>query len=210
MDLLIKMSYQFTGKITSIRARFTELIPGNLEFMKILPATLNDVDALVLPVNSAYRGESSRKGWTTEADFLDGIRVDTERIEEMIQKKDSLILKCYDKGNEIIGCVYLEKQGNKLYLGMLTVSPESQNKGIGKKLLEASEEEAKKLHCSSIFMTVLTKRDELVAWYERHGYVNTQRKKPFPMNDSRFGLPKKFLEFFVLEKMMTSSPTSLL
>jgi ribosomal protein S18 acetylase RimI-like enzyme len=176
--------------------------------MQILPAILNDVETLVLLVNSAYRGESSRKGWTTEADFLDGIRIDVDRLAEMIQRKDTVILKCIEEQNEIVGCVHLEKHQNKLYLGMLTVSPELQNKGIGKKLLEASELEAKKFNCTSIYMTVITERVELIAWYERHGYVNTKKKKPFPMNDSRFGLPKKRLEFVVLEKMIASPPTS--
>jgi len=168
--------------------------------MLILPAILPDVAALEALVNSAYRGESSRKGWTTEADFLDGIRVDAERLTEIIQGKDSKILKALDAQNNIIACVHLEKHGSKLYLGMLTVSPTLQNKGIGKLLIAAAEREAKKLNCNTIYMTVLTERDELIAWYERHGYLNTKEIKPFPMDNPRFGLPKKKLEFVVLKK----------
>ena len=168
----------------------------------ILKATLSDVSELNALVNSAYRGESSRQGWTTEADLLDGIRVDNERIEEIINKPGAVILKYADDKNKITACVHLEKKGNKLYLGMLTVSPLLQGKGIGNELLRMAEAEAKKLSCSSIYMTVITDRIELIAWYGRHGYINTGEIKPFPHGDPRFGLPKKHLEFVVLKKMV--------
>ena len=162
-------------------------------------AELKDVSELNALVNSAYRGDSSRQGWTTEADLLDGIRIDDERLTELIQKNDSVILK-YTDDNKITGCVHLEKKGEKLYLGMLTVSPTLQGRGIGKELMNASEARAQKQNCTSVYMTVITDRTELIAWYEKYGYRNTGVKKPFPMGNPRFGLPKKFLEFVVLEK----------
>ena len=168
----------------------------------ISKATLNDVSELNALVNSAYRGDSSRRGWTTEADLLDGIRIDEDRLTELIQKPDSMILKYTEEPNKIIACVHLEKEILKLYLGMLTVSPELQGKGIGKEMLWAAEKEAKKFLCRSIYMTVLTDRTELIAWYNRHGYLNTGNIEPFPSGDPRFGLPKKYLEFVVLEKKM--------
>jgi hypothetical protein len=39
--------------------------------------------------------------------------------------------------------------------------------------------EAKKWGCKLIYMTVISVRTELIAWYERHGYVNTNKTKPF-------------------------------
>lgn len=161
---------------------------------------LKDVPELNALVNSAYRGDSSRQGWTTEADFLDGIRIDEERIEELIGKPDTVILKYTDSSNKIIGCVHLEKKEDRMYLGMLTVSPTLQSKGIGKEMMGASEAHAKKMNCRSVYMSVITIREELLAWYERHGYKNTGIKKPFPMSDPRFGLPKQELEFVILEK----------
>jgi ribosomal protein S18 acetylase RimI-like enzyme len=168
----------------------------------ITKATLNDVPALNVLVNSAYRGESSKKGWTTEADLLGGIRIDEERLTKLIEKRGSQILKYTDEQNNILACVNLEKRSDKLYLGMLTVSPELQGKGIGKELLKAAESEAVKLDCTSIYMSVITDRTELMDWYIRHGYVNTGVKNPFPMNDPKFGLPKKELEFVILEKVI--------
>jgi ribosomal protein S18 acetylase RimI-like enzyme len=163
---------------------------------------LKDVSELNALVNSAYRGDSSRKGWTTEADLLDGIRIDDERLTELIQKQDSVILKYTDSGNKIIACVHLEKKNDRMYLGMLTVSPLLQSRGIGKELIKASEAHAKKYNCYSVYMSVITDRTQLIAWYEKYGYKNTGIKKQFPSEDPRFGLPKKNLEFVILEKKL--------
>jgi len=161
---------------------------------------MSDAEELNRLINSAYRGKYSKKGWTTEADFLDGTRTSVEDLRAIMSRPDSQILKCVNEKGQIIGCVHLEKKGERLYLGMLTVSPELQNLGIGKLFLKEAEEEARKQHCKSVYMTVISLRTELIAWYERHGYVNTQVKKPFPVNVPAFGLPKRFLEFVVLEK----------
>ena len=166
-------------------------------------ATLDDVPALNQLVNSAYRGDSSKKGWTTEADLLGGIRTDENGLIAMLQQPTASILK-YEEAGQLTGCVYLELKGDALYLGMLTVSPDIQARGIGKKLLLAAEHYAIDHQCSRITMSVITVRHELIAWYQRRGYAPTGEKKPFP-NDPRFGLPKQFLEFIVLEKTVSVS-----
>ena len=160
-----------------------------------------DAPALDKLVNSAYRGDTSRQGWTTEADLLDGTRTDAAAIIELIETPGITILK-YVETNEILACVELKKESDKLYLGMLTVKPMLQGKGIGKELLKAAEEEAKKQKCTSIFMTVISVRQELIDWYTRHGYQLTGERKPFAFNDPRFGQPKMKLEFIVLEKKL--------
>lgn len=169
---------------------------SNLNFSR---ATEKDLPSLVRLVNSAYRGETSKKGWTTEADLLDGIRTDEDALSRMIHEPDSVILKCTNDSSELIGCVYLQKQKRKMYLGMLTVSPFTQAQGIGKELLNAAEEYARAQDCSSVIMTVITVRHELIRWYERRGYHQTEERKPFP-TDPRFGIPKQPLEFLVMEK----------
>lgn len=168
---------------------------------EIILASSKDAPELDALVNSAYRGDSSHQGWTTEADLLDGTRTDAAAIEEIINKPGFSILKYVEDG-KILGCVELHKENEKLYLGMLSVLPHLQGKGIGKKLLKAAEEEAKMQKCNSIFMTVISVRNELIDWYVRHGYINTGEHKPFAFNDPRFGQPKKQLEFVVLEKLI--------
>jgi len=169
----------------------------------ITKAVVEDAPALETLVNSAYRGDSSRQGWTTEADLLDGTRTDAAAIAELIQTPGTTLLK-YVEEKEILGCVELRNQDDRLYLGMLTVRPNLQGKGIGKELLKAAEAEAKNQKCSSIFMTVISVRKELIDWYVRHGYHLTNERKPFAFNDSRFGQPKQKLEFVVLEKRLNS------
>lgn len=168
----------------------------------IAPATKEDIQALNRLVNSAYRGDDSRKGWTTEADLLDGIRTDPDALKDMMEQPGAVILKCIDKHEYLRGCVFLKKTENQLYLGMLTVSPELQGGGIGKMLLEASEAYARKKGCNKIIMTVISVRSELIAWYERKGFRTTGEKSPFP-KDPRFGIPKQELEFVVMEKDVT-------
>nr|WP_266369458.1 GNAT family N-acetyltransferase [Tellurirhabdus rosea] len=165
----------------------------------IRPATETDIPQLTMLVNSAYRGDSSRKGWTTEADLLGGIRTTEEGMRAMLQKPTATIL-CYLQADDLIGCVYLEKKEEDLYLGMLTVDPERQAGGIGKQLLSAAEEHARAQGCRAIQMTVISVRHELIAYYERRGFRATGETEPFPMNDPRFGLPKQNLEFIVLKK----------
>lgn len=172
--------------------------------IKISEASRGDITQICALVNSAYRGETSRKGWTTEADLLGGIRVDVETLMHYFREDESIILKCIDDKQQIIGCVYLKKEQEHLYLGMLTVSPDLQGKGVGKRLLLASEEKAKELDCKSIVMTVITKRQELINWYKRHGYYETGQKQPFPIGD-KFGKPRMPLEFLVLKKIMDKS-----
>ncbi|MEN0058950.1 MAG: GNAT family N-acetyltransferase [Bdellovibrio sp.] len=165
-------------------------------------ADSSHIDKLVQLVNSSYRGESSKQGWTTEADLLDGQRVDAEGLRESLNKGDSVVLIAEDEDSDtLLGCVHLEKQGHKCYLGMLTVSPDKQNKGLGKMLMTEAEAFAQFWDCTSIFMTVISVREELIAWYQRHGFRATGEKKAFPYGDERFGLPRvNSLEFIVLEK----------
>ena len=165
----------------------------------ISPASVKDAPELDQLVNSAYRGDSSRQGWTTEADLLDGTRTDAAAIADIIRSPQHSILK-YVEAGQILGCVEVHTEGDKLYLGMLTVRPHLQEKGIGKVMLTAVEDEARKRGCKAIFMTVISIRKELIDWYVRHGYRHTGEKKPFAFSDPRFGQPKQKLEFIVLEK----------
>jgi ribosomal protein S18 acetylase RimI-like enzyme len=170
--------------------------------LTITIAAKEDIAPIEKLVNSAYRGDSSRKGWTTEADLLDGIRTNKDVLSGMINRGDSIVLKCNNAKSQLVGCVYLQKKEDKLYLGMLTVAPDIQAQGIGKKLLQAAEEYAQTQQCTAITITVISLRQELINWYERRGYKATGERKPFPSNDPRFGLPKQQLEFIVMEKQL--------
>ena len=170
-----------------------------MDTMKIAPAALTDIDEIVALVNSAYRGDSSKKGWTTEADLLEGQRIDAASLQAIMQHPTHTILKCVNDENKIIGTVLLEQHEDYFYLGMLTVQPDLQTSGIGKQLMNAAETYAKANNVFTIKMTVISVRHELIAWYERRGYKNTGETKPFP-TDIKFGIQKQALEFIVMEK----------
>lgn len=172
-----------------------------MEKFVISVAEVTDCEEISNLVNSAYRGDHSRRGWTTEADLLDGTRTDADALRDIIQRPGTTILK-YVADNKIAGVVELAIQGDRLYLGMLTVEPDTQGQGIGKVMMTAAEEFARSKNCRKIFMTVITERAELLAWYVRRGYVDTGERKPFNFGDPRFGSPKKKLEFAVLEKSL--------
>lgn len=168
--------------------------------MPISIAEEKDVASLVALMDSAYRGEVSKKGWTSEADlFIGNKRTDETTVASLIKKPGAVFLQHISEAGIADGCVFLHNKNNRLYLGMFSVSPVAQGKGIGKKLLMAAEDYAKEKTCSSIYMTVITVREELIAWYERNGYQKTGKVLPFPV-DERFGIPTQPLEMLVLEK----------
>ncbi len=151
-------------------------------------ASNDDADNITSLVNSVYRGDNAKKGWTTEAELIDGIRITSERVNEIINTDSNVILLAII--NNIAGCVHLEKIGDKCHLGMLSVDVNIQNLGIGKKMMKQSEHYAKNIFkCSEIEMKVIGQRQELINYYLRRGYHITGEKEPFVLN-THFGKPK--------------------
>jgi ribosomal protein S18 acetylase RimI-like enzyme len=167
-------------------------------------ATAADVGAIVALVESAYRGDISRLGWTTEADFLDGRRVDTAGVAEIVGKRDSIVLLAESDDATLLACCHIEKQGVACYFGMFSVRPGMQGSGIGRRMLAEAENVGRTMWKSEkVEMTVISIRTELITWYERRGYHRTGRFKPFPYGDERFGIPKRDdLQFELMEKAL--------
>ena len=171
--------------------------------MHLEPALRDDLPALHALIESAYRGEPARRGWSHEADLLDGQRTDLAALEAILADPAQQLLVLRD--HEILrACVALTDKGAGLaYLGMLTVDPSRQAAGVGRMILAAAED-----HCATHFaasrieISVIAQRLELIAWYERRGYVQTGEHRPFPAHDPRFGLPKRDdLVFVILERL---------
>lgn len=162
-----------------------------------------DIASIRILLNSAYRGEESKKGWTTEANLIQGnVRTDDASLQQVMNQPGSVFLKYIDGAQKIIGCVNLQLYHPKMYLGMFCVSPGLQGGGIGKKLLQAAEEYAIHLHCIAIYMSVITLREELINWYKRHGYCDTGKRIPF-VEDGLSGKHTQLLEFMVMEKSIS-------
>lgn len=173
-----------------------------LTFAKAEPA---DAAPLAELINSAYRGESSRQGWTTEADLLDGRRTDVEDILTLLADAGSMILLC-KQDDALLGSVHLQHADRQVQIGMLAVLPTMQGRGIGKRLLQAAELEAgQRWAVERLLMAVIPCRTELIAFYERRGYRRTGIRKEFPANPALW-LPKvDGLSLELLEKQLCVS-----
>ena len=166
-------------------------------------ARLPDRQNIVALVESAYRGEVSRSGWTTEADILGGQRTDLDEVSAILRDEAArIVLAC--SGQDLLGSVMLRNEGASAYVGMLAIRPDCQARGLGRKLLEEAERCARAIFAAKkVRMTVIVQREELIQWYERRGYCRTAQREPFPYGNPRFGLPKRAdLEFIVLEKQL--------
>ncbi|WP_292035810.1 MULTISPECIES: GNAT family N-acetyltransferase [unclassified Brevundimonas] len=172
------------------------------------PAAPDDVPALHRLIESAYRGDSAKAGWTHEADLLGGQRTDEAELLDILADASRVILLAEVEANGerlLAGCVQAADQGEGLaYLGLLTVDPTRQAGGLGRLLIDAAEAEARgRFGATRMEMTVIRQRSELIAWYERRGYRLTGETRPFPLDDERFGLPQtRELEFVVMEKAL--------
>lgn len=160
----------------------------------IAAASLADAPALKALLETAYRGDSARRGWNHEADILDDERIAPGEIEALLADPAVTILAARD-GDALTGCVAVTvKDAALAYLGMLCVAPDLQSGGLGRRLLDAAEQHARSLRIAAMEMTVIDSRDALIAWYERRGYARTGETRPFPV------LRDPPITFAVLEK----------
>lgn len=199
----------------------------NLTFRK---ATSSDVPSVLALIRSAYRGESSRAGWTTEADFVTDDRIDETGLLQKINEPNGLLLvagqaiSSSSSGRDtqkdaspssssssppILACceILRHPEPSKVaYLGLFSVSPTLQNGGIGKKVLAEAERLAREeLGAEVMDLQTLWMRDELIAYYERRGYhVVKGETRPFPyehMVNPRPGM-REDLYFVVMRKSL--------
>jgi GNAT superfamily N-acetyltransferase len=161
-------------------------------------ATAADAPAIVALVESAYRGEGSKQGWTTEADFLEGQRTDLNEVLEVIAAPDQAIVLAFDQGI-LRATAQLDASAKPAAMfGMFAVDPTRQSGGVGKALLAECERRAlADFACTEMIMWVIWLRESLIAFYQRRGYRINGKQHPFPYGDANFGLPKREDLYFI-------------
>ncbi len=173
----------------------------------IAPCGADDLDDVVELVNLSYRGLSAQAGWTHEHDWIAGPRTTRGGLEGELSAP-AVIFGLRDAAGTLQACVLLDMArsgpARDGYIGMLTVRPDLQDAGLGRRMLAYAEDEARRRGARRARMTVLSIRDSLIAWYERRGYARTGETQPFPYDDDRFGTPRRAdLEFVLLEKALS-------
>lgn len=170
-------------------------------------ATAVDVDDVVALVEAAYRGDASRQGWTTEADLLDGQRVDAAMVAELLTDGGAVVLTARS-GATLVACCELRHHpaDHEVHLGMFAVRPGLQGGGVGRRVLAEAEALARsRWGAGRMVLSVIDVRHELIGWYERRGYARTGETRPFPYGDERFGRPTRGdLRFALLAKELAA------
>lgn len=156
-----------------------------------------DIDTIVELVTSAYRGEASTEGWTTEHELLGGQRTDAPMVADAIDDTDGAVILA-ERSDAVVGCIQVTREGERAHFGLFAVDPTAQARGIGSELIDEAERTAREWGCTSMDIEVIAQRAELLAYYERRGYRPTGETTPFPYGDERFGIPRRDDLYFVV------------
>lgn len=155
-------------------------------------AARDDVRAVAMLIEKAYRGPAAATGWTNEAHLLTGPRTGEDEIAGLIADPESRFVLAEQNG-ALVGCALVQKDGEDGYFGMFSVDPAAQAQGLGKKLLAACEKAARaEWNSRAMGMVVINLRSELIAWYERRGYTLTGNREPFPFDEAPGALRRDF------------------
>jgi ADP-ribose pyrophosphatase YjhB (NUDIX family)/ribosomal protein S18 acetylase RimI-like enzyme len=158
--------------------------PAALAWREATPA---DAGALVGLVRAAYRRPG---GWASEADLVEGERIDETLLLGLIAAERSTVIVA-ERDGALVGCVHVaDRPGRVCHLGTFAVAPGGQGRGVGRWLLEVAAAVARERWAvDAIEIRVLAQQPALLAWYERRGFRPTGGREPFPA-DARLARPR--------------------
>lgn len=171
----------------------------DLSFRLALAAEASHIATMI---NQAYRGDTSRLGWTTEADLLDGLRTSEEEVRQLIAAQHSVLIVCL-QAKQLLGSVHMQRHTDSVHIGMFVVQPACQNQGVGKQLLAFAEDWALQHWQARRFeMGVISVRTELIAYYARRGYRSAGEYREFPVNPALWQPRRQDLKLELLVKLL--------
>ena len=138
-----------------------------------------DAQAIADLVNRAYRPAPHAAGWTHESHLVAGERTSAGQVRALFQPRSVILLLCSEAN--IVACVHLQGDSSGASIGMLATDPGLQAQGLGKRMLFQSER-SEQLGASLFRISVLSSRPELLAFYQRRGYVLTGEVEDYPLS----------------------------
>ena len=161
---------------------------------------VTDIDDLVELINSAYRQKNVHT-WTTEADFVLGVRISSNQLVQQLENPNFQLLVAEYK-HQIVACIGLTFDDLSVEIGTFAIAPDWQNQGLGKLVLDYAENYAIEIKSDleAFVMWVLNVCTELIAFYERRGYVQTGVVADYPL-DANVGVPQVDLHLVEMRKV---------
>jgi len=162
-----------------------------------------DVSPLVALIERAYRGPETAGSWVSESHLLKGPRTSNAEISELIAQSDSRFLIA-ERNGRILGCCLIQRLGTtecssadigkgSAYFGMFAIDPTDHSTGLGKQILAEAERRVRDLwRSSSMVMTVINVREQLIEYYKRRGYTLTGATMPFPFSETSGEVTRDF------------------
>lgn len=136
---------------------------------RIRAAVTSDAAAVARVINAAF---------VVERIAFDGDRTDPDGVRALM--KTGKFLLAEEDACGLVGCVYVELRGERSYLGLLSVNPAFQGKGLGGQLVAAAEEYSRDTGCRAMDLRIISPRaEDLLPFYKRLGYAETGTA-PFP------------------------------
>lgn len=128
-------------------------------------ATPADTDAVAEVVRSAFAMYVARLGgvepWPMRLDYA-----------EVIRRGQTWVA---DDDGDVAGVLVLEDQADHLLLDVLAVAPGRQGRGVGRRLMDLAEDQARERGFSEVRLYTNARMTENLAYYLRRGYVETHR-----------------------------------
>jgi ribosomal protein S18 acetylase RimI-like enzyme len=150
----------------------------HLHFKVAIP---DDAAQIAQLVQIAFRYEDVK--WTgPDVELNRRFTMTTEEALATINNPNAAFLMAITDDDTIVGAMIAIKKTEELArLAKLAVDPTFQTRGIGRFILEQTEEYVLKTWCvERIGLNALSTRGSLIKWYEKRGYTKTGEKSELP------------------------------